>query len=159
MLGTNDWTGVQVRFNSESRTEVTLNALFGGWGRSKGTIWFDDVGLVELIPIQDKKAEKLVAGSVSNGRKIFHRHLAAACIRCHALEGNGGNIGPPMDGIGSRKDRAYLKESLVNPTATLAKGYEKLINSPMPPMNIVLNEQEIEDVLEYLVTLKEEKKQ
>ncbi len=158
-LGDNDWTGVQVRFNSEGRSQITLNALFGGWGRSKGTVWFDDVELVELIPIQlNEKETGIVIGNAQKGEKIFHQHLAAACIRCHSLEGKGGNIGPPMDGIGTRKDRAYLQESLVNPTATLAKGYEKLINSPMPPMNIVLNEQEIEDVLEYLVTLKEEKK-
>lgn len=159
VLGNNDWTGLQARFNSGGRTQVTLNALFGGWGRSKGTIWFDDVELVELIPMASDNVEEIAAGSASNGRKIFHHHLAAACIRCHSLEGKGGIIGPPMDGIGTRKDRAYLKESLINPTATLAKGYEKLVNSPMPPMNIVLNEKEIEDVLEYLVSLKEEKKQ
>jgi putative membrane-bound dehydrogenase-like protein len=155
--GTQDWTGVQVCFNSGNKTNITLNALFGGWGRSKGTIWFDDVELVELIPIHEEKPGGVVTASLSNGKNIFHNHLAAACIRCHALDGNGGNIGPPMDGIGTRKDRAFLKESLINPSATLAKGYEKLINSPMPPMNIVLNEQEIEDVLEYLVSLKEEK--
>ena len=155
VLGTNDWTGVQVRFNSQGKNHITLNALFGGWGRSKGTIWFDDVELVELIPIQSERQEASeIAGDAEKGEKIFHTHLAAACVRCHSLNGKGGNIGPPMDGIALRKDRPYLHESLVNPTATLAKGYEKLVNSPMPPMNIVLNEQEIEDVLEYLMTLK-----
>ncbi|MGB0578875.1 MAG: hypothetical protein ACPGVU_04150, partial [Limisphaerales bacterium] len=42
----------------------------------------------------------------------------------------------------------------INPTAKLAEGFEKLANTPMPPMNIVLNDQEIADVLEFLVTLK-----
>jgi putative membrane-bound dehydrogenase-like protein len=47
LVGDNDWTQVQLNFNSGQMTEVTINCLFGGWGRATGTAWFDDI---ELTP-------------------------------------------------------------------------------------------------------------
>ena len=47
--------------------------------------------------------------------------------------------------------------SLINPTAQLAEGFDKLGASPMPPMNILLNEEQLADVMAYLMTLKEKK--
>jgi putative membrane-bound dehydrogenase-like protein len=47
LVGDNDWTKVQLTFNSGQLTELTVNCLFGGWGRATGTAYFDDV---ELIP-------------------------------------------------------------------------------------------------------------
>ena len=155
ITGDTDWTGVQVRLRTKpGQKSVLLNALFGGWGRSAGTAWFDDVELVELIPVAGEKETKEIVGNAMDGEKLFRNHQVAACIRCHALNGEGGIVGPPLDGIGLRKDRAYLLESLINPTAKLAAGYEKLVNTPMPPMNIVLDDQQIADVLEFLATLK-----
>ncbi len=47
LTGDNGWTQVELTFNSGEMTEVTINCLFGGWGRAKGTAWFDDI---ELVP-------------------------------------------------------------------------------------------------------------
>jgi putative membrane-bound dehydrogenase-like protein len=45
LTGDNGWTQVDLNFNSGEMTEVTINCLFGGWGRAKGTAWFDDIEL------------------------------------------------------------------------------------------------------------------
>jgi len=45
VTGDNDWTQVMLDFNSGQMTQVTINALFGGWGRAVGTAWFDDIEL------------------------------------------------------------------------------------------------------------------
>jgi hypothetical protein len=45
LSGDNDWTQVHLNFNSGQMREVTINCLFGGWGRATGTAWFDDVEL------------------------------------------------------------------------------------------------------------------
>ncbi|MCI0745471.1 MAG: ThuA domain-containing protein [Verrucomicrobia subdivision 3 bacterium] len=45
LTGDNDWTQVSLNFNSGQMTEVTINCLFGGWGRATGSAWFDDVEL------------------------------------------------------------------------------------------------------------------
>ena len=155
--GDNDWTGIQSRFNSGAAGgPVALNALFGGWGQSRGTAWFDDLELVELIPIESKQGDKPIVADAGRGRKIFMEHPMAACNRCHALEGKGGFVGPWLDGIANRKDRDYLYKSLVEPAAELAEGFEKLVASPMPPMNIVLSDQELADVMAFLLTLKKD---
>ena len=74
-------------------------------------------------------------------------------MRCHVVKGKGGAVGPALDGIAKRKSREYIYESLVNPTAQLAEGFDKLGASPMPPMNILLTKQELADVMAYLMTL------
>ena len=155
--GDSDWTGVQARFRTPSnRTKFTLNALYGGWGRGTGTAWFDDVELVEMIPLKSRQADNPIAADAGRGRKIFMEHPMAACNRCHALEGKGGFVGPWLDGIANRKDRDYIYKSLVEPAAELAEGFEKLVASPMPPMNIVLTDQELDDVMAFLMTLKKD---
>ena len=109
----------------------------------------------EVKPIYQKADEIIeVQGLANRGKEIFYKHTVASCIRCHKIGNEGGVIGPALDGIASRKDRPYLYESLVNPTATLAEGFDKLGASPMPPMNLLLNEQELADVMAYLMTLK-----
>jgi putative membrane-bound dehydrogenase-like protein len=45
LSGDNDWTQVELNFNSGQLTQVTINCLFGGWGRATGTAWFDDIEL------------------------------------------------------------------------------------------------------------------
>jgi len=43
--GDSDWREVEVVFDAEGRERVSLNCLFGGWGTSTGTAWYDDVRL------------------------------------------------------------------------------------------------------------------
>lgn len=45
ITGTTEWTTVQASFNSADLKRITINCLLGGWGKSKGVAWFDDVRL------------------------------------------------------------------------------------------------------------------
>src|SRR5262249_36748502 len=49
------------------------------------------------------------------------------CVRCHKVNGNGGDVGPDLTGIGKRQDRRYLLESIVTPNRQIAKGFETLV--------------------------------
>jgi hypothetical protein len=69
------------------------------------------------------------------------------------VNGKGGDVGPILEGIAVRGDRAYLLESLMDPNAKLAKGFEGLSISPMPPLGALMKEQELEDILAFLSTL------
>jgi len=152
---TNDWKEVEKKFTANRSGTFTINCLFGGWGKSKGTAWFDEISLREIKPVYaENKSPEGVVGKVEAGRKIFQEHLVAGCVRCHALGGKGGNVGPALDGLASRKERDYVYRSLVNPSAELAEGFDKLGASPMPPMNILLNDQEIAHVMAFLMSLK-----
>ena len=149
----NDWTEVEVFFNSGAKTEVDINCLFGGWGASTGTAYYDEVALQELLPAETSEENSITEGDAARGKKVFDTHPVAACIRCHVVEGKGGPIGPPLDGIAGRKERDYLEQSLIDPQATIAEGFQAEV-SPMPPMKILLTPQQFADVMAYLMTLK-----
>ncbi len=146
---TQDWTEVDVTFNSKIRDKASINLLHVG----KGDTYFDDVRLVELIPEIEEDESKL-AGDLKRGEKIFWEHPVAACKNCHMLKGQGSAVGPALDGIATRKDAAYILESLTNPNAKLAEGYTATPISPMPPMNLILKPQEFADVKAFIMSLK-----
>jgi cytochrome c553 len=97
----------------------------------------------------------LYGGNAITGESIFVTHPAAQCIRCHAVkEGNGSNVGPNLQGIGSKFDRGYLLEALVAPSKTMAEGFDNGNGiSAMPPMGQLLTPSELRDVIAYLATL------
>ncbi|MNC98578.1 hypothetical protein D3C83_165890 [compost metagenome] len=71
------------------------------------------------------------------------------------LKGQGSTVGPALDGIAGRRDEAYLVQALLEPSAKLAEGFEKLGVSPMPPLGLILKPQEVADVKAFLLSLKE----
>lgn len=143
-----EWSEVEVEFNSGTATRGSINILFV----ARGAGLFDDVKLCELLPLEVANAP-VAAGDISRGEHVFFKH-AAACAYCHQLGGKGGTVGPALDGIAQRKDLAYIKESLLEPSKVLAQGFEALTMSPMPPMGDVLTPQELADVQAFLQTLK-----
>ncbi|MEX1268623.1 MAG: HEAT repeat domain-containing protein [Balneolaceae bacterium] len=68
-------------------------------------------------------SESLRGGSAGSGRRIFYQNAAAQCIRCHAVGGNGSDVGPELTSIGNTLSRELLLESMVDPTGRLAPGY------------------------------------
>jgi mono/diheme cytochrome c family protein len=143
------WQEVEVIYHSGKSTRASINILYVGTGDA----YYDDVKLCELLPAEDE-AEKVAAGDAKRGEDIFWKHPIAACMNCHMLAGKGSTVGPALDGIAARQNAAYIKESLLEPNKVLAKGYEQLGISPMPPMALILKPQEIEDVQAFLQTLK-----
>lgn len=69
LSGNNDWTHVELTFNSGQMTELTINCLFGGWGRATGTAWFDDI---ELTPV----AGSDLAGEIGRVVRLVTAHYA-----------------------------------------------------------------------------------
>jgi putative membrane-bound dehydrogenase-like protein len=143
-----DWSEVDVIFDSGNRTTASINLLHVG----KGDSLYDDVKLCEITG--DTGEAKLLTGDPKRGEQVVFKHPTIPCILCHTVKGQGSTVGPALDGIASRATPAYITESLLEPNKVLAKGFEALGTSPMPPMALVLKPQEIEDVKAYLQTLK-----
>ncbi|MCW9707543.1 DUF7133 domain-containing protein [Fodinibius salsisoli] len=83
-------------------------------------------GYEESKPSDDLVAanqELLAGGDPEAGRRVLLSHEAAQCMRCHAVGGNGGNVGPDLAGIGSTLNREQLLESLLDPGARIAPGF------------------------------------
>ena len=96
---------------------------------------------------------KIAPGDPKRGEELFLTSPTAACASCHTVGGKGGSVGPILDGIAVRATKEYILESLMEPNAKLAKGFETLSISPMPPVGVLLKEQELADILAFLATL------
>jgi alpha-N-arabinofuranosidase len=57
--GTKDWTRVTTAFRTGTETRLEINCLFGGWGKSTGRAWYDDV-VLERIEAPAENTEALV---------------------------------------------------------------------------------------------------
>jgi quinoprotein glucose dehydrogenase len=71
--------------------------------------------------------EAMHGGDAENGRRLFLYKSEVYCLRCHKVEGQGGEVGPDLTGIGSRQQREYLLESIVLPNKQIAKGFETVV--------------------------------
>ena len=71
--------------------------------------------------------ETLMGGSIDAGRKVFVEKAEAACLRCHKAEGEGGEVGPDLAGIGAKQTREYLLESILFPNHKIAPGYASIV--------------------------------
>ncbi|HEX8520962.1 MAG TPA: PVC-type heme-binding CxxCH protein [Tepidisphaeraceae bacterium] len=70
--------------------------------------------------------ESLVGGDASVGQKIFMEKAETSCFRCHKIEGTGGIAGPDLSAVGARRDRRYILQSILNPNADIAPGFENV---------------------------------
>ena len=68
--------------------------------------------------------EGFYGGNAAAGKRTYYERYDVACQRCHKLNGQGGEGGPDLTGIGSRATREYLLESIVFPNRQIAKGFE-----------------------------------
>ena len=98
--------------------------------------------------------------SEGNEGRALHR---AYCAACHSLDGTRltgpsfaglagssrqvrASIAAPIEGV--RADRAYLRQSILEPNARLVDGYAPDV---MPPIGGMLSAQQLDQLIEYLV--------
>lgn len=67
--------------------------------------------------------ESLYGGDANQGREIFYQNAAAQCIRCHAVNQEGSNVGPDLSNTASKLTRREMLESMVAPDAVITPGY------------------------------------
>lgn len=78
---------------------------------------------------------------VADGALVYQ---SQGCAVCHVIRGEGGQIGPRLDGTGSRHDRDWLRRHFLDPQSVVP-------NSLMPAFR--LPDPEMEALLDYMGTL------
>ncbi len=71
-------------------------------------------------------ADVKAKGDVARGELVYRR-ADMNCLKCHAVAGAGGRVGPDMTSIGASAQVDYLIESLLNPNAKVKEGYNSLV--------------------------------
>lgn len=74
-----------------------------------------------------KHRDTLVGGDAQRGRKIFFERTEVSCVRCHRVQGTGGDVGPELSKIAVDKQREYLLEAIVLPNKAIAKNFETVL--------------------------------
>ena len=69
----------------------------------------------------------LSGGSAVRGVRLFQERQDLGCARCHKLRGEGGTVGPELTGLGRSRGREYVLQSLLQPNAQIAPGYESVV--------------------------------
>ncbi len=70
-------------------------------------------------------AEVLTHGDAGHGREVFHRP-ELACLTCHRVGEEGGNIGPALDSVGSAQPLEFLIGTVIEPQREVKEGFETL---------------------------------
>ena len=122
----------------EAAAEIGLSERVAEW-RSRS---LEEVSLWDI-------AEQ--GGDVEAGRRVARYHPGASCLRCHSIEGQGGDAGPSLAGVGDRLDRTAILQSIVDPHAVIVEGYGDA--SAMPNMKPLLTPREVRDLVAFLATL------
>jgi sulfur-oxidizing protein SoxX len=108
-------------------------------------------------------------GDAAAGRKWFAGRKLGNCLACHETSDMKeqpfhGEVGPTMDGVAARYEENQLRAILVNSKkvfgdATIMPGFYSLEVGVRPAKKFqgktILSAQQVEDVIAYLITLKE----
>lgn len=71
--------------------------------------------------------ECLEGGDSEAGKALFNKSPEPGCIRCHSMDGKGGEIGPDLTWLRKSAERSNLLESVVLPNGTMAIGYQSAL--------------------------------
>ena len=72
-------------------------------------------------------APVLTGGDAERGRRLFFEKAEVYCMRCHKVDGRGGEVGPDLSKVAGQQNRQYLLEAVLNPDKTIARGYEPVV--------------------------------
>jgi putative heme-binding domain-containing protein len=74
---------------------------------------------------QLKDMDTLFAAELKNRsfKKGKSMYIATTCIRCHAIKGEGGNVGPDLTQIGTRFSTKDIMEAILLPSKTISDQY------------------------------------
>ncbi len=152
--------GVFVLFKLRPMKPITSTSGVVG---SITMVYLVTVGLLVLVALafpqfETETVDVETASAEQRGRAVFNSPNAG-CFLCHTIAGVGGKRGPDLTRVGERaatrrpglSAEGYIRESIADPRAFLAEDFPPI----MPPdLGTRLTEDEIEDLVAYLRSLK-----
>lgn len=102
-----------------------------------------------------------VAGELTPAQRGQKIYFSSGCVACHSVDGKP-MTGPTWKGLFGHNvelaaggttpaDENYLRESILNPNAKIVKGFQA---NMMPAMAGILKDEQVNDLIEYIKTLK-----
>ena len=118
----------------ENAAKIALRTITGsGRQEPKLTEALSKAGSIVNAPkvLSTEEMETLVVtikeqGNPVNGEQIFRR-AELNCLKCHAVGGAGGKVGPDLVSVGSSAQMDYLVDSILVPNKNVKEGYQSLV--------------------------------
>ena len=132
--------GIAVKLRLAETVVLIAAALIVAWAALVGGLIYSKPPPVRFTYMESAPARA--------GEMIFRRE---GCLSCHEVFGNGTTYGPALDGIGSRRDRRWLKEYLRSPRPGVGDRPYRL---RMPAYG-ALEAGELDALVSYLAALRE----
>ncbi|GAB4576727.1 MAG: sulfur oxidation c-type cytochrome SoxX [Roseibium sp.] len=149
-----------------------LPAALAGMALMAATVASAETAAPDSVPIVDMELGQSLTGTAGDpvaGREAFADRKKGNCLACHANTDLNdqlfhGEVGPVLDGAGDRWSEAQLRAIVVNSKDVFG---EQTIMPGFYTMKVgvnvaeefqgktILSAQEVEDVVAYLLTLKE----
>lgn len=111
---------VRTARSSAKPDQALVDALLKAGGISGTGLQLTPEQVVQLV--EEVKAK----GDAARGEALFHRK-DLNCVKCHAIGGAGGRVGPDLVSIGASAQLDYLVDSLVQPNKAIKEGYHSLV--------------------------------
>ncbi len=92
-----------------------------------------------------------IAGGSTDPMTIIR---GAGCLGCHKIDSEGGAIAPDLTHVGSRLSAGQIRESILNPDAKIAKGYEKFAGVMPKTFGTLLTAAQFEALVQFLASHK-----
>lgn len=94
------------------------------------------------------------APAVASGSDPMEIMQGALCLSCHVVGGEGVELGPPLDDVGSRLSVDEIRNKILNPEEQIAEGYEDFAGVMPPNLGEQMTAQQLETVVRYLSELR-----
>lgn len=114
--------GLRLARSSAQPHEVLVAALTAAGGITTGP--------KELSPQEMQRLIEQVRtqGDAARGELVFRRE-DQACLKCHAIAGVGGLVGPDLTSLGASAQLDYLIDSLLQPAKQIKENYHSVVVS------------------------------
>ena len=177
--GSNGWSGTLIRPLKDAYVNLngTVPVAIAVWDGTKlGRNGLKNLSSWIAVNLDGQKpnaalVNDLTVGSKGNAAKGKEAMAANGCAGCHQVEATDPKsvMAPSLKNVGGYSTVAYLRESILKPSAVIVPGYNRNAHSNTPWYNIekgkrvstmtdysFLDKKSVDDIVAYLETLKAE---
>ncbi|HUR45845.1 MAG TPA: HEAT repeat domain-containing protein, partial [Candidatus Saccharimonadales bacterium] len=93
----------------------------------EGPIFKSQIDLKSTEPAAFSAFASTHSGDAAHGKAVFNDLKGLACVKCHKVSGQGGEVGPDLTSVGGKYNRSQIIEAILYPSKLILDGYQQTI--------------------------------
>ena len=117
----------------QNRVVIKCGNRGGPWQFSVAVAYASDYAFLKgpapgaFDPEAYRKFAQSARGKAAHGRALFSDLKGLACVKCHAVGGQGGAVGPELTSVGAKYPKDEIITAVLYPSAKISSGYEPVV--------------------------------